>query len=151
MCYDAAEGRNFQQRKLDRETRSYAPKEPLSGSSSLGRRLRASALNANTHSRQLQSLHFWNSVRNSKRTGRRCTSMTLGKWHTIGAPLIYLHIRWEFDTSCSFTCLSCNSERMVIRSLTSRCNKPMHVIYCILHHILHHFLNKMFTALVFQI
>ena len=71
-----------------------------------GRRLRASALNSNKRGpldRQLQSLHFWNSVRNSKRTGRRCTSMTLGKWHTIGAPLIYLHIRWEFDTSCSFT------------------------------------------------
>ena len=29
-------GRTFQQRKLGRETRSYAPKEPLSGSSLLG-------------------------------------------------------------------------------------------------------------------
>ena len=35
MCYEAAEGRTFQQRKLDRETIIYAPKEPLSGSSSL--------------------------------------------------------------------------------------------------------------------
>ena len=112
-----------------------------------GERVRASALNSNKRGpldRQLQSLHFWNSVRNSKRTGRRCTSMTLGKWHTIGAPLIYLHIRWEFDTSCSFTITTnfLNASLATVKEwslfqadVTSQC--MWYIAYCTTYCILH--------------
>ena len=151
MCFGAAEGRTFQQRKLHRETRIYAPKEPLSGSSSLGEKTSSKCtefqqkrpfrqatavgpfLELCQEFKENRTKVYSNEIR--QMAYDRCpfdlSPHPLRIWHKL-----FVHNHDKFSE-----CLTGNS--VVI--ISSRYNKPMHVIYCILHHILHTifwFLNK---------